>query len=68
MTAEWDESVDSLAESTGKSREQAEAFLQLVASAFRRRGWVEGEPLDQDQIKERLDTFLGNSEETGTTP
>jgi hypothetical protein len=44
----------------GKTREQAEAFIDLMGSAFRRRGWVEGEPLTQEQIGERLDTFLGS--------
>jgi hypothetical protein len=44
---------------TGKSREQAEAFLDLMGSAFRRRGWAEGAPLSQDEIGDRLNVFLG---------
>lgn len=43
----------------GKTREQAEAFLDLLGSAFRRKGWMEGDPLPPQQVKERLDTFLG---------
>jgi hypothetical protein len=42
----------------GKTREQAEAFLDILGSAFARRGWVEGEPLGPDAIAERLDTFV----------
>ena len=45
----------------GKTREQAEAFMDLMGSAFKRRGWAEGEPLDKEQISERLDTFLGDN-------
>ncbi|MGW4488414.1 hypothetical protein ACWEOE_31785 [Amycolatopsis sp. NPDC004368] len=44
---------------TGKTREQAVAFLDLARSAFARRGWAEGESLNQDQIGERLATFMG---------
>lgn len=32
-----------ITEGTGKTREQAQAFLDILGSAFRRRGWVEGE-------------------------
>ena len=48
-----------ITEGTGKTHEQAQAFLDILGSAFRRRGWVEGEPLGQDAIAERLDTFIG---------
>lgn len=44
---------------TGKTQEQAEAFLAIMASAFRRRGWAEGEPLNPDEVGEKLDAFLG---------
>lgn len=43
----------------GKTREQAEAFIDLMGSAFRRRGWVPGEPLSDEQIADRMDTFMG---------
>lgn len=43
----------------GRTREQAEAFLDLMGSALRRRGWITGEPLSQEQIGERIDTFMG---------
>lgn len=46
----------------GKTREQAEAFLDILGSAFRRRGWAEGEPLNQTEIGDRLDTFIGEQE------
>lgn len=50
---------------TGKTREQAEAFLDILGSAFARRGWVEGEPLQPEAVAERLDTFL---DPTGLCP
>ena len=43
---------------TGKTPEQAEAFLDVLGSAFRRRGWVEGEPLPPEEIKQRMTVFL----------
>lgn len=48
---------------TGKTRDQAIAFIDLMGSAFRRRGWIKGEPLTQDEIGERLDTFVGEPRE-----
>jgi hypothetical protein len=50
-----------IATGTGKTVDQADAFLDILGSAFRRRGWVDGDPLSQDAIAERLDTFLGGS-------
>lgn len=44
---------------TGKTREQAEAYLDILGSAFARRGWVDGEPLAAEQVEQRLNTFLG---------
>jgi hypothetical protein len=46
---------------TGKTREQAEAFLDILGSALKRRGWVEGQPLSQGEIKASLDAFLGEA-------
>ena len=43
---------------TGKSREQAEAFLALLGSAFARRGWTSGEPLSDEALAENLNTFI----------
>jgi hypothetical protein len=43
----------------GKTREQAEAFLDLMGSAFRRKGWAPGEPLESEEVSEKLDVFLG---------
>jgi len=47
---------------TGKTTEQAQAFLDLLGSAFARRGWVEGEPLLPEEIEERFNTFMGPGE------
>ena len=57
-----DEAVEAICAGTGKNREQAEAFLDILGSAFRRRGEVEGEPLSQEELGERLSTFLGQRE------
>jgi len=53
--------IDAITTDTGKTREQAEAFLDIAGSAFRRRGWAEGEPLSQAEIAERLRRFTSNS-------
>jgi hypothetical protein len=46
----------------GKTREQAEAFLDIVGSAFRRNGWASGEPMTDEQIDKKLSTFLGSTD------
>lgn len=56
-----DEAIEAVV-ATGKTREQAEAFIELMRSAFARRGWVEGEPLTQDEIGEQLGTFMGTGD------
>lgn len=56
---EREEAIAHIMRRTGKTREQAVAFLDILGSAFRRRGWAEGEPLDEPQVAERLDIFLG---------
>lgn len=55
--------IEAIVRDTGDTREQAEAFLDIVGSAFARRGWIEGEPLSPDEIGERLDIFLGGKGE-----
>lgn len=47
----------------GKTREQAEAFLDLVRSAFARRGWAPGEPLDDEQRAAAVDALLGTEDQ-----
>lgn len=42
----------------GKTREQVEAFLELVSSGFRRRGWLPGEPLTPEDADAKLGLFL----------
>lgn len=44
---------------SGKTPEQAEAYLDILGSAFARRGLVEGEPLPRKVIEERIRTYLG---------
>lgn len=50
---------------TGKSREQADAFLDILGSAFRRRGWVEGEPLTTGEIDDRMNVFVSDAIPSG---
>lgn len=64
--SERDDAIARIMARTGKSREQAGAFLDVLGSAFKRRGWVEGDPLDREQISEKLDTFLGIDAEDPT--
>lgn len=47
---------------TGKTRDQAEAFLAIMGSGFRRRGWVEGQPLSDEEISDSLRVFVGNED------
>ena len=54
--------IEGICAKTGKTREQAEAFLDILGSALRRRGWIDGEPLTQDEIGSKLDTFIGQRE------
>jgi hypothetical protein len=54
----YEDAVVAICDRTGKTREQAEAFLALLGSAFARRGWVTGPVLDESQIGERIDVFL----------
>jgi len=56
-----EDSIEALT-SKGKTREQAEAFIDLMGSAFARRGWIPGEPLDDKAIGERMDTFVAAEE------
>lgn len=55
-----EEAIKAITDS-GKTREQAEAFLNLVGSAFARRGWVEGEPLDPEGITANAEAFSANT-------
>ncbi len=64
MNTKREEAIEGIMRSgRGKTREQAIAFLDILGSAFRRRGEIEGEPLSQDQLAERLDTFIGEDGE-----
>ena len=58
-----DEVVAAICERTGKTPEQAEAFLDVLGSALRRRGWIPGDPLAQEDIAQKLDTFLDEHKE-----
>jgi NADH:ubiquinone oxidoreductase subunit E len=52
------DAVEAICAKTGKTPEQAEAFLAILGSAFRRRGWVDGEPLSEQEIGKQVGTFL----------
>lgn len=60
-----EEAIQAIMDETGRTKEQAEAFIDLLGSAFRRRGWVPGNPLPETAIVERLDTFLGEQDREG---
>jgi NADH:ubiquinone oxidoreductase subunit E len=59
VSAEREEAIEGIMAKVGKTREQAEAFLDILGSAMRRRSWIEGEPLEQSEIGAKLDTFMG---------
>ena len=56
-----EEVIKAICERTGKTREQADALLDILGSAFRRRGLIEGEPLTDEQTTQRVDTWLGSA-------
>jgi len=60
--AERREQVIQASMARGKTREQAEAFLDIVGSAFRRNGWAPGNPMTREQVDKKLSTFLGTTE------
>jgi hypothetical protein len=60
--AERREQVIQASMARGKTREQAEAFLDIVGSAFRRNGWAPGSPMSDVQIEKKLTTFLGTND------
>lgn len=62
MTARAD-AITAICKRTGKTREQAEAFLDILGSGLRRRGWIDGEPMSQAEIGNRFGTFMGEREE-----
>lgn len=67
MSGDREQFIANLAASTGKTPEQAEALMDILASGFARRGWIEGEPLPREEIGERLDKFLDRSEVVSST-
>lgn len=44
-----------------RTREQAEAFLDILGSGLVRRGLIKGEPLSEEALSERLDTFIAKN-------
>lgn len=59
MKATRADMVRAIVEKTGDTEEQAEAFIDIVGSAFARRGWIEGEPLSPEELEYKLKVFLG---------
>lgn len=55
-----DDLTRAIVDKTGKTPEQADAFLNILGSAFARRGWVDGQPLSPDEIERNLNTFVGD--------
>lgn len=47
---------------SGKTPEQANAFLDILGSAFARKDWIAGEPLPAEQLEALLAGFLGKQE------
>ena len=60
--AERREQVIQASIARGKTREQAEAFLDIVGSAFRRNGWAPGKPLSEREVDQKLSTFMGTTD------
>lgn len=56
---EREEAIERIMRRTGKTREQAVAFLDVLGSAMTRRGLANAKVLSEDEIGERVDTFIG---------
>lgn len=54
-----EKAITAICERTGKTREQAVAFLDVLGSALTKRGMADAKVLTQDEVGERLGTFLG---------
>jgi hypothetical protein len=64
MSKTHEESIQDLIKRTGKTQEQIEAFLGMVASSM---GWSE-KPLTDDQFSERLTAFIGSATTAKLSP
>lgn len=62
MSEEREKAIAALTRDGTRTRAQAEAFLDLLGSGLRRRGWIEGEPLSDTEVDERFNTFMGGDE------
>jgi hypothetical protein len=63
---DYESAVNAIME-TGKTREQAVAFLSIMRSAFARRGWIEGEPDTADKTSANVDLFTDTPTTGGLT-
>lgn len=54
----------------GRTREQAEAFLAILGSAFARRGWADAPVLSEDEIEQHCVTlgWAGSADDTREDP
>lgn len=58
-----EDAIEAICRRTGKTREQAIAFLDVLGSAFTRRGLADGRVLSEDEIGERVETFIGKEDQ-----
>ena len=61
---EREEAIGRIMHRTGKTREQAVAFLDVLGSAMTRRGLADAPLLSEDEIGERVDTFMGKDDQS----
>lgn len=62
---EREKAIDGICRRTGKTREQAIAFLDVLGSGLTKRGLINAKVLSEDEIAERVHTFLGGSDDSG---
>lgn len=51
--------IEGICERTGKTREQAIAFLDVLGSALTKRGLADAKVLSEDEARAAVDTFIG---------
>lgn len=65
MNAEREKAIEDICRRTGKTREQAIAFLDVLGSGLTKRGLAGGKVLTEQETAERVSTFIGDAYEDG---
>ena len=62
MADEREKAIEGICQRTGKTREQAIAFLDVLGSALTKRGLASAKVITEDETAERVRTFIGKED------